>query len=84
MGFYSEYVCNSTAKTGIKGLAQRLVQVGAVGTVCMRLEQWIVQLDTLYLSNIVFGSAVYTEGTAYLEGKQELDAAEWVEIYLAE
>lgn len=54
-----------------------------------RLEQWIAQLDTPYLSDTVLESAVCTEGAAYLEGRQELDAAvaaiaERVEIYLAE
>lgn len=54
-----------------------------------RLEQWIAQLDTPYLGDTVLESAVCTEGAAYLEGRQELDAAvaaiaERVEIYLAE
>ena len=54
-----------------------------------RLEQWIAQIDTPYLSDTVLEGAVCTEGAAYLEGRQELDAAvaaiaERVEIYLAE
>lgn len=54
-----------------------------------RLEQWIAQLDTPYLSDTVLESAVCTEGAAYLEGRQEFDVAvaaiaERVEIYLAE
>lgn len=54
-----------------------------------RLEQWIARLDTPYLSDIVLENAVYAEGAAYLEGRQELDAAvaaivERVEIYLYE
>ncbi len=54
-----------------------------------RLEQWIAQLNTPYISDTVLESAVCTEGAAYLEGRQELDAAvaaiaEQVEIYLSE
>lgn len=53
------------------------------------LEQWITQLDTPYIGDTVLESVVCTEGAAYLEGRQELDAAvaaiaERVEIYLAE
>lgn len=54
-----------------------------------RLEQWIACLDTPYLGDTVLENAVYTEGAAYLEGVQELDAAvsaiaDSVEIYLYE
>lgn len=61
--------------------------VNQEGIAC--LDQWIAQLDTPYLGDTVLESAVCTEGEAYLEGRQELDAAvaaiaERVEIYLAE
>lgn len=53
------------------------------------LEQWIAGLDTPYLSDTVLENAVCTEGTAYIEGRQELDAtvqaiADSVGIYLYE
>ncbi|MDE7273446.1 MAG: ABC transporter substrate-binding protein [Lachnospiraceae bacterium] len=54
-----------------------------------RLEQWIACFDTPYLGDAVLENIVYTEGVAYLEGMQELDAAvsaiaDSVEIYLYE
>ncbi|MDE6917160.1 MAG: extracellular solute-binding protein, partial [Lachnospiraceae bacterium] len=54
-----------------------------------RLDAWIAQLDTPYLGDMVLENAVRTEGAAYLEGRQTLDAAvtaivDSVEIYLYE
>lgn len=54
-----------------------------------KLEAWIAQLDTPYLSDTVLEAVVYAEGTKYLEGTQDLDAAvkaiaDSVEIYLFE
>lgn len=54
-----------------------------------RLEKWIAELDTPYLSDTVLEAAVYTEGIRYLEGRQDIDAAvkaiaDSVEIYLFE
>lgn len=53
------------------------------------LEKWIAGLDTPYLGDTVLENAVYTEGAAYIEGKQDIDAAikaiaDSVEIYLYE
>lgn len=54
-----------------------------------RLESWIAGLDTPYLSDAVLEEAVYKEGAAYLEGRQDIDTAvkavaDSVEIYLYE
>ena len=54
-----------------------------------RLERWIAESDTPYLSNAVLEEAVYKEGAAYLEGRQDIDTAvkavaDSVEIYLYE
>lgn len=54
-----------------------------------KLESWIAQLDTPYLSDTVLEAAVYAEGAKYLEGAQDIDAAvkaiaDSVEIYLFE
>ena len=54
-----------------------------------KLEAWIAQLDTPYLSDTVLEAAVYAEGAKYLEGTQDIDAAvkaiaDSVEIYLYE
>ena len=54
-----------------------------------KLEAWIAQLDTPYLSDTVLETAVYKEGAKYLEGTQDIDAAvkaiaDSVEIYLFE
>lgn len=54
-----------------------------------KLEEWIAGLDTPYLSDTVLENAVYTEGAAYIEGRQDIDAAvkaiaDSVEIYLYE
>lgn len=54
-----------------------------------KLESWIAQLDTPYLSDTVLEAAVYAEGAKYLEGTQDIDAAvkaivNSVEIYLYE
>ncbi|MDE7478048.1 MAG: extracellular solute-binding protein, partial [Lachnospiraceae bacterium] len=54
-----------------------------------KLENWIKQLDTPYLSDTVLETVVYTEGAKYLEGIQDIDAAvkaiaDSVEIYLFE
>ena len=54
-----------------------------------RLESWIAGLDTPYLSDAVLEEAVYKEGAAYLEGRQDIDTAvkaiaDSVEIYLFE
>lgn len=54
-----------------------------------KLESWIAQLDTPYLSDTVLETAVYAEGAKYLEGTQDIDAAvkaiaDSVEIYLYE
>lgn len=54
-----------------------------------KLENWIAQLDTPYLSDTVLESVVYAEGVKYLEGTQDLDTAvkaisDSVEIYLYE
>lgn len=38
-----------------------------------RLEQWIAELDTPYLSDSVLEDAVYAEGVRYLEGVQDID-----------
>lgn len=54
-----------------------------------KLEVWIAQLDTPYLSDTILEAAVYAEGAKYLEGTQDIDAAmkavaDSVEIYLSE
>lgn len=54
-----------------------------------QLEKWIAALDTPYLSDTVLEEAIYTQGTKYLEGRQDIDAAvkavaDSVEIYLYE
>ncbi len=54
-----------------------------------KLEAWIAQLDTPYLSDTVLETVVYKEGAKYLEGTQDIDAAvkaiaDSVEIYLFE
>lgn len=54
-----------------------------------QLEQWIASLDTPYLSDFVLEEAVYAQGTKYLEGEQDIDAAvkaiaDSVGIYLSE
>ncbi len=54
-----------------------------------KLEAWITQLDTPYLSDTVLETAIYTEGVKYLEGIQDIDATlkaivDSVEIYLSE
>lgn len=54
-----------------------------------RLERWIAQMETPYLSDAVLEDVVYEEGTAYLEGRQDIDTAvkaiaDSVEIYLYE
>lgn len=54
-----------------------------------RLEDWIAGLNTPYLSDAVLEEAVYKEGAAYLEGRQDIDTAvkaiaDSVEIYLYE
>lgn len=54
-----------------------------------KLEAWIAQLDTPYLSDAMLEAAVYSEGAKYLEGAQDIDAAvkavaDSVEIYLSE
>lgn len=38
-----------------------------------RLEQWIAELETPYLSDSVLEDVVYTEGARYLEGLQDID-----------
>lgn len=54
-----------------------------------KLEAWIAQLDTPYLSDTVLEAAVYKEGAKYLEETQDIDTAvkaiaDSVEIYLFE
>lgn len=54
-----------------------------------QLEQWIASLDTPYLCDFVLEEAVYAQGTKYLEGEQDIDAAvkaiaDSVGIYLSE
>ncbi len=54
-----------------------------------QLEQWIASLDTPYLCDFVLEEAVYAQGTKYLEGEQDIDAAvkaiaDSVAIYLSE
>ena len=54
-----------------------------------KLEQWIAELETPYLSDSVLEDAVYAEGAKYLEGMQDIDTsvravADSVEIYLYE
>ncbi|MDE7479170.1 MAG: extracellular solute-binding protein, partial [Lachnospiraceae bacterium] len=53
------------------------------------LEKWIAVLDTPYQGDTILENAVYTEGAAYIEGRQDIDAAvkaiaDSVEIYLYE
>lgn len=54
-----------------------------------KLESWIAQFYTSYLSETILESAVYAEGAKYLEGALDIDAAvkaiaDSVEIYLYE
>jgi len=53
------------------------------------LEQWIVELDILYLNNIVLENGVYIQSIEYIERRQSIDETvmvilKSVEIYLYE
>lgn len=54
-----------------------------------KLESWIAQLETPYLSDAVLEAVVYAEGAKYMQGTQDLDTAvkaivDSAEIYLLE